>query len=810
MEISERPLRSLLPSLRPGRTQRSRSKLYDPRKGSAYSKLSKTHELKLRKLQESKAANGPVIELHRCLSGNDSAAFENYGSGSYMETSDAGVDDSSSDTQAADQASIAYSANTGPYGRPCVRASLMRNSNATNSLQQSRSVPLGRRSDVKGHSSPPTARIRESQPSVHDFTRRIQVPYLEEHEAAARGLARGNVRAGSHSPYAPGSSDRILIESFVDSRLPSLKVSKERPQSFSMLTFNAGLLEVRMFGVQMYQNPGYTERRLKCVPSEIRKADADVVAFQEVYSNSHARYIVRELQDLYPYSARDDCRPVSEEFEHLYEKDKKHRKRGIGMFHSGLLFLSKFPILCARFHPWTVVTHLEALLANKGYLEIFVDVPTVGKVAFYNMHMASASVNPESSHIENVRNEEVKQLLRTTERACRLGFAPIIIGDLNAAPNSCASNYMSFLHSGWTDSYVLSRQKVRHRKWLGLRGQRVGNHASPTPFSESSIDESIGVENVFGDDKSQKPHLDKVTALSNLPRSKTGVSLKASPLPMQEGSRWSRFVEYLSLARGDRSRRHSLNWQRVKAYYPRGSSMSLRVVHCRTINGRRTPRSLMMEKLRRKLLKHRVRVSLKAPCLENRRKRYGWNLRERCSALFRKSRSLWMAEPKPSTPVVAVTTARSRAGIDPYGVYFLIRNPLKQVKRPRVKRFYWSLRRRRFMDVTWDPKNPLNMRGPHAGCSGLRCDYIFLPPSNIAGILRGFAPSAGEILFREPIVMIDKVGSAYNCLCSAFTSMKKVMLVTLSDHYGLKITMVRKNVVPEGAAGGVLRPVRTI
>eukprot|EP00923_Selenidium_pygospionis_P045432 GHVN01078457.1.p1 GENE.GHVN01078457.1~~GHVN01078457.1.p1 ORF type:complete len:658 (-),score=177.27 GHVN01078457.1:944-2848(-) len=34
-------------------------------------------------------------------------------------------------------------------------------------------------------------------------------------------------------------------------------------------------------------------------------------------------------------------------------------------------------------------------------------------------------------------------------------------------------------------------------------------------------------------------------------------------------------------------------------------------------------------------------------------------------------------------------------------------------------------------EFTWDPRNPLNTIGPHAGCHGSRCDHIFLPPLDL-------------------------------------------------------------------------------
>ncbi|KAK1934753.1 putative endonuclease/exonuclease/phosphatase [Babesia divergens] len=784
----------------------SKAKLYDPRKGSAYTRLSLTHEAKLRKyIQEENERRRMSGINHR----NDTGKYEMQSSddtASYIETSDVAMHDATSCESHVKFHKRGYTSEK--PSQPTLQQSkscAVFNDAVQDSLQPTISLPINLETQsMPRHVNTDITQKVDTDKKAQHFETRIQVPYRDDNLVALpkpQGRHVGNLEHKGKDP--------ILIESFLDSMLSSFPVSRERCQSFSMLTFNVGLLEVRMFGIQMYQNPGYTERRLRCVPSEIRKANADVVAFQEVYSDSHMQYIVSELRDLYPYYARNDQPPVSEAFKKLNDRSKKYRKRGLGFFHSGLLFLSKFPILCAKFHPWDVVTPLEALLANKGYLEIFVDIPTIGHVVFYNMHMASASINPESTHVENVRNEEVKQLLRTAERACRMGFAPIIIGDLNAAPNNCTSNYMSFLHSGWTDSYVASRQKVRQKRWLGVKAQRTPE--SPPPILKTTSNgDFISVENVFGNNRSQRPQLDKVTIMSNMPRSKSGDTFKATPTGLHDVSRWSRLIDYISHGKSERLRKCGTTCQSVKAYYPRGNSLSYRVIHCHTLKKHALPKMKKMNRLRKRLLKCKLSIKIRAPCLDEEAKRTGRSFRERCSALFRRYKSRGQIEQAPMSKMSPIATLRSRLQIDSSAVCFVVKNPSMQLKRPQVKRFYWWNRRRNFMDVTWDPKNPLNVNGPHAGCSGLRCDYIFLPPPHIAGILKGFTPSSGEILFREPIIMIDKVGSAYNCLCSAFTSMKKVMLVTLSDHYGLKVTLSRKQVTREELYVNTLRPFRTI
>lgn len=75
------------------------------------------------------------------------------------------------------------------------------------------------------------------------------------------------------------------------------------------------------------------------------------------------------------------------------------------------------------------------------------------------------------------------------------------------------------------------------------------------------------------------------------------------------------------------------------------------------------------------------------------------------------------------------------------------------------------------VDVTWDPKNYLNEIGPHAHCPGQRCDHLMLPKhfENEVEI------TSGKIVFTEANVPIGKG-----------------KLSTLSDHYGLKVSMQKK------------------
>lgn len=77
-------------------------------------------------------------------------------------------------------------------------------------------------------------------------------------------------------------------------------------------------------------------------------------------------------------------------------------------------------------------------------------------VTFLNIHLASGAVDPESEALEAVRNDEIHQALDVCTAASNRGEIPVIIGDLNAAPNLSPSNYRIFLEHGWRDSFLLA------------------------------------------------------------------------------------------------------------------------------------------------------------------------------------------------------------------------------------------------------------------------------------------------------------------------------------------------------------------
>ncbi|AFZ80198.1 hypothetical protein BEWA_030510 [Theileria equi strain WA] len=599
------------------------------------------------------------------------------------------------------------------------------------------------------------------------------------------------------SPCVARDVDSYGIESFHTSSLSSFKESYDRLESFSMLTFNAGLFEFRLFGMGLYHNPPFTTKRLKHIPGKLRRANADVVAIQEIYLKEHANFIIKELIDLYPYATRDSYIP-NDNIRSIFVEDKgvvrKNNKMGIPLLHSGLLFLSKFPIIGAKFHPWIELTYLEAMFSNKGFLEVLVNIPTIGKVAFYNMHMASASINPESRHIEELRLEEVKQLLATTESTSSKGFIPIIIGDLNAAPNTCASNYTYFIDKGWGDSYLMAKNfGSGSRKW-SLSPTNKNDQTEKRKKKRISIDpvfgtseDSIGNCETSSQDAYPPFNPDVSTGATNRSETSSSVIADAEPATSAKQNRWSRFFKDATL------------WRNIRSVYSDRSNTSTRkgkISIKRVALPRRTSRSM-----RRKTSK-----ILPLPCDSGVTKTFTLNhsktFKVRRGSQFDEDGFILDDDLKPISGRSNYEESNSTCNL--CGEIGKMCGGAGHAKRPWRRKIYKPFfvishkgksrwwRRKTAKSYTWDPENPLNKIGPHSSCNGLRCDYIFLPPADISGNLADYVPKSSEILFKDPTVAIHRNKSGCGCIFSMLSSFERVMLVTLSDHYALKIVMTLK------------------
>ena len=68
-----------------------------------------------------------------------------------------------------------------------------------------------------------------------------------------------------------------------------------------IVTYNAGLLNLKMAGISLKKVPAFIEERCKVLPTVLRESGADIICLQEVFEYRHREFLKKELSDLYPY-----------------------------------------------------------------------------------------------------------------------------------------------------------------------------------------------------------------------------------------------------------------------------------------------------------------------------------------------------------------------------------------------------------------------------------------------------------------------------------------------------------------------------
>ncbi|KAL8437792.1 hypothetical protein ACSSS7_000673 [Eimeria intestinalis] len=721
-------------------------------------------------------------------------------------------------------------------------------------------------------------------------------------------------------------------------------VAPERLDELSLLSFNAGLLEYKLCGLRVYQNPPFTQRRLHHIPAALLATGADIICLQEVYGEAHADFIIESTRHKLPFVGR-------------------RTSGGRFSLHNGLLVLSKYPI----------VTYIERCFASKGMLEVAIDVPSIGVIAVFNMHLASGAVDPESRYVEDVRAAEIRQLLKACDAAADRGLIPLVIGDLNAgtfcghfpdcaratldlpcwrlasldlllsfataaAPHLCASNYKCFVERGWRDCWLhvhghqrhllqhhllhqqqlldeqqlddqgieLHDRHIRRDLFVRIRRQRrmqmhsavepevmgsqpqaSSNGGAAAPAAQQQQDPRV--RNLLASPKGgytlasdadvsdvereqQKQLLGRQSR--SAPRTSTGAIASASDSgrrgPPSQQRRSGRLlgpdVKYAAVAavggdcKCDSSRspvqRGALEVSTGNSYAvdvapvpPGRLSTSKSAAESRAAQAKSSPTSMpgllggyfgragggmqlpfaselpaaaawahreFFLTAKRRLIEQQqkwlgggdkapvldVRLSLTAP---QQRQRgvdstplaSDWSLAS-CSTAFTAGQcpgdtalvpaAMWRFGGATSAPAESLWHEEGTDG----SVADWLLSDTEDEAEPNEGRDVviecgasnrgaaaTSCSRR---DFTWDPENPLNSIGPHAGCHGLRCDYVFLPPHHFAGGLYPFLPVSADILLRDPRVLVD---------ACCFGCFGEVMLVTLSDHYAVRITLRR-------------------
>jgi endonuclease/exonuclease/phosphatase family metal-dependent hydrolase len=73
--------------------------------------------------------------------------------------------------------------------------------------------------------------------------------------------------------------------------------------ALKILTYNVGLLSVKLCGQEVWANPKFGKERLPYIVKALRESDADIVALQECYETKDIQAIWEPLKNMYPHIA---------------------------------------------------------------------------------------------------------------------------------------------------------------------------------------------------------------------------------------------------------------------------------------------------------------------------------------------------------------------------------------------------------------------------------------------------------------------------------------------------------------------------
>lgn len=189
-------------------------------------------------------------------------------------------------------------------------------------------------------------------------------------------------------------------------------------KAIRVCTLNVGMPQVCVFGRRLEPVPSVNER-LALLPDFIRSLRADVVFLQELFHARHRQTLMDRLGEVYPHAAfHDDAGALS--------------------LSNGLLCLSRFPLVDARFTPFADRCWEERLFVSKGFQDFGIQVGRdVIKVAHTHLTAGGFFSHPEQKKYDAIRANQIRQMLQQFS----LSELGLVVGDFNTGPEVSVTNY---------------------------------------------------------------------------------------------------------------------------------------------------------------------------------------------------------------------------------------------------------------------------------------------------------------------------------------------------------------------------------
>jgi endonuclease/exonuclease/phosphatase family metal-dependent hydrolase len=203
---------------------------------------------------------------------------------------------------------------------------------------------------------------------------------------------------------------------------------------FSIATYNAGLIRVRLLGRTWFEFAPYVQERASLLSKVLLASGADLCCVQEVFDAAHAQQLAVAMKHSHPYR--------------LFPRTYRPK-----WFDSGLGLLSRFPLVQSQLRFFKSQLIDEALFGPRAFQSAMVEIPDFGVVEILNAHTTAGGArrHPQSVQADRVRARQLAEMLEFAETRDNAVRATMIVGDLNCGPGVSAANFALLQELGYVD-----------------------------------------------------------------------------------------------------------------------------------------------------------------------------------------------------------------------------------------------------------------------------------------------------------------------------------------------------------------------